>query len=810
MSKLAMDVGKSKSGTMGLSYPMLSKTNYTTWSMKMRVFMQAHGVWDAVESSDPKMVLDERTDKVALAMIYQSIPEEMMLSLAEKKKAKNAWMAIKTMTQGADRVKAAKVQTLKSEFESLCMKDTELLDDFCMKLNGLVTNIRALGEEVKEAYVVKKLLRAVPTKFLQIVSTMEQFGDLETMSVEEAVGSLKAHEERLNGQTDNSGGQLLLTEEEWSRKENEDGKLLLTKEEWQRRMNKRGTNVRSRAGMDKSRVKCFNCHLYGHFAVECRKPRRTKEMRQEAQLSQTEDDEPALILAKHDKDNEVILLNETGVVPKLKSDVKQKGVGSNVWYLDNGASNHMTGDKAKFKELDTTITGRLKFGDGSAVQIKRKGSIILKCKNGEERTLHEVFYIPTLCSNIISLGQLSEKGNKVIINGEYLWVYEQHGNLLIKVKRSSNRLYKLLVETVEHACMLSKIEEATHLWHTRLGHVNLQSLVLMYKNQMVYGLPNVTHSTEVCTGCLMSKQMKKSFPSKASFIASKVLQLVHADLCGPIEPATSAGNKYFFLLVDDYSRVMWVYMLKNKSEAFCAFKKFRAQVEDGLDKKIKVLRTDRGGEFMSKDFAAYCEETGIERHFTAPYTPQQNGVVERRNRTVVEMTRSYLKEMKMPSEMWGEAVRHSIYVLNRLPTRALSRQTPYEAWTGIKPNVSHIRVFGCLSHMKIPNIHSKKLDDRSMQVVNLGREPGTKAYRVYDPVTKRVYVSRDVVFEESKCWPWSQQEEEGSSNVETVSIINVCMPGDVVQSDTGHEQISDVAEPQNAPPPQQTDGGISS
>lgn len=118
-------------------------------------------------------MIDDRTDKIALAMIYQGIPEEMLLSFAEKKKAKEAWEAIKTLCQGADKVKKAWVQTLKTEFESLAMKENEQIDDFCMKLSGLVTNIRALGEKVEESYVVKKLLRAVPSKFLQITSTIE-------------------------------------------------------------------------------------------------------------------------------------------------------------------------------------------------------------------------------------------------------------------------------------------------------------------------------------------------------------------------------------------------------------------------------------------------------------------------------------------------------------------------------------------------------------------------------------------------------------------------------------------------------------
>lgn len=133
----------------------------------------------------------------------------------------------------------------------------------------------------------------------------------------------------------------------------------------------------------------------------------------------------------------------------------------------------------------------------------------------------------------------------------------------------------------------------------------------------------------MCTNCLVSKQARKHVPSRANFSAKKKLELVHGDLCGPITPETMSGNKYVLLLVDDFSRVMWVYFLKAKSEAFAAFKKFRALVEDGPDQRVKTFRTDRGGEFMSTEFNNYCEEMGITRHYTTPYTPQQNGMVER-------------------------------------------------------------------------------------------------------------------------------------------------------------------------------------
>lgn len=267
-----------------------------------------------------------------------------------------------------------------------------------------------------------------------------------------------------------------------------------------------------------------------------------------------------------------VLLNERNVNLRMVTDAENKYGVSNMWYLDNGASNLMTGEKSKFNELGENITGKVQFGDGSTVDIRGKGSVLFNCKNGEERMFHEVYFIPNLCNNILSLGKLSEEGNRVVMKGDLLWVYDKEKRLLMKVKRSCNRLYKIIVNTVESKNLLVKEDEATWLWHSRLGHVNFQALNLMLRNNMIEGLSKIVKPKEPCSGSLMSKHTRRSFPAQSNCRAKKALELVHGDLFGPISPETSSGGRYFLLHVDNYSRAMWVYVSKTKDEDLEAFK----------------------------------------------------------------------------------------------------------------------------------------------------------------------------------------------------------------------------------------------
>jgi hypothetical protein len=177
--------------------------------------------------------------------------------------------------------------------------------------------------------------------------------------------------------------------------------------------------------------------------------------------------------------------------------------------------------------------------------------------------------------------------------------------------------------------------------------------------------------------------------------------------------------------------------------------------------RLKAFRTYCGGEFTSIEFAEYCVERGVRRQLMASYSPQQNGVVECRNQTVVGTTRSLLKSKGLPGWLWGEAVATAVYLLNRSPTRGVEGKTSFEGWYGKKPGVQHLRTFGCLVHVKDTSPNLKKLNDRSRSMIFIGYEPGSKAYRAYNPVSKKVHVSRDIVFDEQASWNCSDGGEHG-------------------------------------------------
>ena len=258
--------------------------------------------------------------------------------------------------------------------------------------------------------------------------------------------------------------------------------------------------------------------------------------------------------------------------------------------------------------------------------------------------------------------------------------------VLIASAPREGKLYHLhftKVNGTSMACVAqgSAHEDLVELWHRRLGHLNVRSMKSLQHIVKGLNLSSCKHdwSSMVCKGCIEGKQARQPFPKDGATRATKPLELVHSDVCGPMKTTSIGRSRYFLTFIDDFSRKIWVYMLKCKSEVFGRFEPWRALVEAQSECKVKVLRSDNGGEYVSKAFEEYLKAHGIEHHTSAPYTPQQNGVAERANRTIVEMARSMIHDQGLKYELWGEAVSNAVYTRNRCPTQALISKTPQEA-----------------------------------------------------------------------------------------------------------------------------------
>ncbi|GJR48432.1 zinc finger, CCHC-type containing protein [Tanacetum coccineum] len=540
--------------------PKLKNTNYTVWAIQIKVILEAHDLWEAIESKD-KTKVDIKKDKATIAFLYQALTEDVILQVAGCETAKELWDSLKTRHVGEEKVQQARLQSLMIEFNTLQMKDDDTVDAFTAKLNSYATKARELGKTLDESLLVRKLLDATPDKFIQIVASIEQTSDLDDISLDEITGKLKAFEERIKlrkgGQAEGQDN-LLLAQGEHSgkgRRFKRGGRSNFSQGNSQSKKNKydsnekssthKGKSNRNKRERDMSKVRCYKCGKLGHYKRNCKGTSTTQE---QSNLI-LEDEEPSLLMTTHETEHEEVLLNKGQIQPG-----KYASGDASMWYLDNGASNHMTGTKSYFKDIDESVSGRVRFEDGSYVQIKGRDSILLGCRNQEQKIVSDVYYIPNLKSNILSLGQLTEIGCKVIMEGNKLTLYDKSTKLLMKIERSKNRLYTIKLQIEAPICLLANIDSQAWLWHVRLGHLNLDDINKMTRKGLVEGIPRINHAGQICDACLLRKHNRTPFPNQAKFRSKNPLDLVYGDLCGPISPATYSGKKLIFLLVDDCTR----------------------------------------------------------------------------------------------------------------------------------------------------------------------------------------------------------------------------------------------------------------
>ncbi|GKC26312.1 integrase [Tanacetum coccineum] len=642
----------------------------------MRTLFRSQELWGLVKNGIAETSVDEtgrresmKKDAKALFFIQQAVDEMIFSRIAAANSAKEAWDTLKTEYEGSTKEITVKLQFLRRDFESAVMKGNETVQEYLARISSIVSQMRAYGDKVADEIVVAKILRSLSPKFDHVVAAIEESKDLSTYSVDELMGSLQTHEARINRNMAKEDEHAFQVQGEHARFSQNRGR------------GRGGFRGRGRGRM--SYVQCTNCKKYGHKEDDCWSKDK------QAQYAEQEEDE-------------YLFMTYVSLVSK------------GVWYLDSACSNHMTGDKEKFKNLDEAL---------------------------KSQSAH----------NLLSVGQLLASGFIIHFEDNACTVKRRTGEVLLKSTMTSNRMFPVDFSCADVYGMMNCKQESTEVWHQRYGHLYVKGLQLLSNKDMVEGLPTIKELSHMCEGCALGKQSRRSFPVGKAKRAEARLEVVHADICGPMRTESHAGSRYFLLFVDDYSRMCWVYFLKSKSEAFDFFKKFKALAENQCNRKLKILRTDRGGEFLSNEFSRFCDEYGIKRELTAPYTPEQNGIAERKNRTIVEMARSMLKTKNLEDEFWAEAVATAVYLINISPTKAVWNVTPYEAWYESKPSVSHLRIFGCTCYAIISSGRGK-LDPKTKKYIFVGYSTCSKAYRLYDVDKKSIIISRDVQFNEQEAW----------------------------------------------------------
>ncbi|GJU69461.1 putative ribonuclease H-like domain-containing protein [Tanacetum coccineum] len=426
---------------------------------------------------------------------------------------------------------------------------------------------------------------------------------------------------------------------------------------------------------------------------------------------------------------------------------KTKVVQIVLWYLDSGCSKHMTGDRSQLTNFISKFLGTVKFGNDQVAKIMGYGDYQIG-----NVTISRVYYVEGLGHNLFSVGQFCDSNLEVAFRQHTCFIRNLEGVDLLTGSRGDN-LYTLSLGNMMASspiCLLSKASKTkSWLWHRRLSHLNFGAINHLARHGLVRGLPKLKFEKDhLCSACALGKSSKKPHKPKSEDTNQEKLYLLHMDLCGPMRVASVNGKKYILVIVDDYSRFTWVKCLRSKDEAPAFIINFLKMIQVRLKETVRRIRTDNGTEFVNQTLREYYEKVGISHETSVARSPQQNGVVERRNRTLIEAARTMLIYAKAPLFLWAEAVATACYTQNRSMIRRRHGKTPYELLHDKPPDLSYLHVFGALCYPTNDSENLGKLQPKADIGIFIGYAPTKKAFRIYNRRTRRIIETIHVDFDE--------------------------------------------------------------
>ncbi|WVY97098.1 hypothetical protein V8G54_029249 [Vigna mungo] len=683
---MAADIGKIKIEKFG-------GTDFGFWKMQIEDYLYQKKLYQPLSGHQPKNMKDEDwilLDRQALGVIRLTLSRNVAFNIAKENTTVGLMTALSSMYEKPSA--SNKVHLMRRLF-NLRMSDGTMLAQHLNELNIVTTQLSSIGIEFDDEVRALILLSSLPESWNATVTAVSSSSGSNKLKFDDVCDLILSKEIRRK-ETGESSTSLVLHTESRGRSSNKGYERGRSKE-------RRSNSKNHRSFQNSKTIECWNCGKVGHYKNQCKSAQKNHEDKAKANVASTSGGEDALICSLENKEE-------------------------------------------SWKEFfENYVPGNLRkvyLGNEQSCEIASKGAVKIKL-NGSIWELKNVRHIPDLTKNLISVGQLANDGYTTVFHGDN-WKISK-GARTIARGRKSGSLYK-----TEGACHLITVamNENPNLWHQRLGHMSEKGMRIMHSKGKLPSLQSIEF--DMCEDCILGKQKRVSFQRSGRIPKKERLELVHSDVWGPTTVSSIGGKRYFVTFIDDHSRKVWTYFLKNKSEVFEAFKIWKAMVENETGLKIKRLRSDNGGEYEDIRFKNFCYEHGIRMKRTVPGTPQHNGVAERMNRTLTKRARSLRLQSGLPKQFWAEAVNTATYLINRGPSVPLEHKIPEEVWSGKEIKLSHLKIFDCVTYVHISDQGRNKLDPKSKKCIFIGYGEDEFGYRLWDNENQKMIRSRDVIFNE--------------------------------------------------------------
>lgn len=504
-------------------------------------------------------------------------------------------------------------------------------------------------------------------------------------------------------------------------------------------------------------IECYYCKKKGHLKMNCR-----KRIREEQSGHSEKDSVGAFITTCSNRANngsDECAVREGSVGNREDSrrattvDQEERLLNldtEEVWLTDSGASRHITFRKDWLSEFCPSDNEIVSLGNNCQLKSLGSGTVYIKklvnvmWKDGR---IDNVLYVPTIRKNLFSVGVCTTKNYEVRFKERHVRIYS-NGLPVGEGVRQKNDIFRMLFKVIKSA-EANTVENDLKTWHDRLGHINQRSLQRMEDCGLIKNT-NSESKDFFCEACQEGKLHRKPFVKREHNKLWKTGEMFHSDVCGPMSTESIGGAKFFLTFKDEATNFRTVYFLRHKSDVYEKFKEFERFINNKFGRSMKVLRTDNGREYCNHQMTQYLKLNGIVMENTAPFSPEQNGKAERDNRTIVESARSMMQAAALPKYLWTEAVNIAVYILNRTIPAQGEAVTPFQKWTGKKPCLSHIRIFGCEAFVHVPKQLRTKFDSKAKKLILVGYQGESNNYRLFDSTTRKVSVARDVAFYERR------------------------------------------------------------